>query len=99
MALLRSRLAALKPADCRADTIIEDPVLQHVIVDLIANGSGTQIYSTSFVQWSAREILRRAQPETLVMRVMSRCPEECFHKQSAHAEADIGVCRPGGVSL
>lgn len=70
--LLRSRLMQLTPADCHADTVTGDPVLQRFIVDLFANGSGTQIYTTSFVQWSAREILRRAQPETLGVRVTAR---------------------------
>jgi hypothetical protein len=78
--LLRSRLAALTPADFRANTITTDPVLQHFIVDLFANGSGTQIYSTSFIQWGAREILRRAQPETLVVRVTARVRQRSLNE-------------------
>jgi hypothetical protein len=84
--LLRSRLAALTPVDCRANTITNDPVLQHFIVDLFANGSGTQIYSTSFVQWSAREILRRAQPETLVVRVTARVRQRSLNEFFAGAQ-------------
>jgi len=84
--LLRSRLAALTPVDCRANTITNDLVLQHFIVDLFANGSGTQIYSTSFVQWSAREILRRAQPETLVVRVTARVRQRSLNEFFAGAQ-------------
>src|SRR5205085_7002323 len=35
-------------------------------------GSGTQIYSTTFAQWAAREALRRAQPLTLLVRFAPR---------------------------
>ena len=35
---------------------------------LFTEGSGTQIYSTTFVQWAARELLRRAQPATLILQ-------------------------------
>lgn len=42
-----------------------DPVLDQFSLTLLTEGSGTQIYSTTFVQWAAREALRRAQPLTL----------------------------------
>jgi len=39
---------------------------------LLTEGSGTQIFSTTFAQWAAREVLRRAQPLTLVVRFAPR---------------------------
>ena len=39
---------------------------------LLTEGSGTQIFSTSFTQWAARESLRRAQPLTLLVRFAPR---------------------------
>lgn len=42
-----------------------DRPLDHFALTLLTEGSGTQIYSTTFVQWAAREALRRAQPVTL----------------------------------
>jgi hypothetical protein len=42
-----------------------DATLDHFSLTLLTEGSGTQIYSTTFVQWAAREALRRAQPLTL----------------------------------
>jgi len=39
---------------------------------VLTEGSGTQIFSTTFAQWAAREALRRAQPLTLVVRFASR---------------------------
>ncbi len=37
-------------------------------VNVLTEGSGTQVFSTTFVQWSAREVLRRAEPLTLLLR-------------------------------
>jgi hypothetical protein len=42
-----------------------DGPLDRFSLTLLTEGSGTQIYSTTFVQWGAREALRRAQPITL----------------------------------
>ncbi|MEP6715266.1 MAG: hypothetical protein ABJC09_06810 [Terriglobia bacterium] len=70
--LLHRQLVAMQPEECGAQTLTPDPVLQHFMVDLFTQGSGTQIYSTTFVQWAAREILRRASPQTLVVRVAPR---------------------------
>ena len=41
-------------------------------VKLLTEGSGTQIFSTTFAQWTAREVLRRAQPHTLLVRFAPR---------------------------
>jgi hypothetical protein len=70
--LLHQQLAAMQPADCGAQAVSSDPVMQRFVTELFTLGSGTQIYSTSFVQWAGREILRRAQPDTLVVRTASR---------------------------
>jgi hypothetical protein len=39
---------------------------------VLTEGSGTQIFSTTFAQWTAREALRRAQPLTLLVRFAPR---------------------------
>ncbi len=52
-----------------------DPVLNRFQVSLLTEGSGTQIYSTTFVQWAAREVYRRAQPITLLARFQPRVRE------------------------
>jgi hypothetical protein len=46
----------------------KDEVLSRFKLSVLAEGSGTQIFSTTFVQWTAREALRRAQPCTLLLR-------------------------------
>jgi hypothetical protein len=69
---LRTLMAALRPSDLRLDKTIADPVLARFEMRLLTEGSGTQIFSTTFAQWAAREILRRAQPLTLVVRFAPR---------------------------
>jgi len=68
---LRTYLAELKPSDLGMDKA-GDPVLGRFQVKLLTEGSGTQIFSTTFAQWAAREALRRAQPLTLLVRFAPR---------------------------
>jgi len=68
---LRSNLARLSPGDLGLDKT-EDDVLGRFQLKLLTEGSGTQIFSTTFAQWTAREALRRAQPLTLVVRFAPR---------------------------
>jgi hypothetical protein len=49
-----------------------DDVLDRFRLSLLTEGSGTQIFSTTFAQWAAREALRRAQPLTLLVRFAPR---------------------------
>jgi len=67
---LRTNLARLKPSDLGMKG--GDPVLDRFQVKLLTEGSGTQIFSTTFAQWTAREALRRAQPLTLLVRFAPR---------------------------
>ena len=68
---LRSDLARLLPSDLGMDKT-GDAVLDRFQVKLLTEGSGTQIFSTTFAQWTAREALRRAQPLTLLVRFAPR---------------------------
>jgi hypothetical protein len=82
---LRTLLAQLRPADlgfgrgadrgAAADASAGkagDAVLDRFQVKLLTEGSGTQVFSTTFAQWAAREALRRAQPLTLLVRFAPR---------------------------
>ncbi len=40
-------------------------MLNRFQLSLLTEGSGTQVFATTFVQWAAREALRRAQPLTV----------------------------------
>lgn len=68
---LRTRLARMTPADLDVGKD-SDPVLSRFQMKLFTEGSGTQIYSTTFTQWTAREILRRAQALTVLIRFAPR---------------------------
>ena len=68
---LRTTLAQMRPSDLGLSNA-GDAVLDRFRVRLLTEGSGTQIYSTTFVQWAAREALRRAQPLTLLVRFAPR---------------------------
>ncbi len=68
---LRTTLAQLRPTDLGMSQA-GDAVLDRFRVKLLTEGSGTQIYSTTFTQWAAREALRRAQPLTLLVRFAPR---------------------------
>jgi hypothetical protein len=69
--MLRTIMAQLRPAELGMSKG-GDPVLDRFQIKLLTEGSGTQIYSTSFAQWAAREVLRRAQPLTLLVRFAPR---------------------------
>lgn len=68
---LRTLMARMKPQDLGLEKEA-DPVMSHFQLKVLTEGSGTQIFSTTFAQWSAREALRRAQPATLLVRFAPR---------------------------
>jgi len=67
---LRTMLARIGPEDFGVHG--GDPVLERFKISTLTEGSGTQIFSTTFVQWASREALRRAQPLTLLARFSPR---------------------------
>lgn len=71
----RSELMRLTPRDVGLLDSSATAVLDHFSVSVLSEGSGAQFFSTTFVQWAAREVLRRAQPVTLVARFAPRLTE------------------------
>lgn len=69
--MLRTLMAGWRAQDLGVKSS-SDPVLDRFQVRLLTEGSGTQIYSTTFAQWAAREALRRAEPLTLLVRFAPR---------------------------
>jgi hypothetical protein len=67
---LRTTMARMRPEELGLNS--GDAVLSRFQMKLLTEGSGTQIFSTSFTQWAAREALRRAQPLTLMVRFAPR---------------------------
>jgi hypothetical protein len=84
---LRSILAQLRPADLGIAPE-RDPVLERFQVSIVTEGSGTQIFSTTFAQWTTREALRRAQPLTLLVRFAPRQREKTMNELLSAGETE-----------
>jgi hypothetical protein len=91
---LRTELAQIAPAQLGMDRQ-GDPVLDRFQVKLFTEGSGTQIFSTTFAQWSTREALRRAEPLTLLVRYAPRQRQKPMNELLANAAAP-GELDPAG---
>jgi len=76
----RSALMQLTPEDVDLKGEGHERVLNYFKVAVLSEGSGTQFFSTTFVQWAAREVLRRAQPLTLVARFAPRLTERSMNE-------------------
>lgn len=70
--MLAARLRATPPSALGLDHVTEDPCKRAFFLSLLTEGSGTQLYSTSFVEAAAVGLLRRAQPQTLLARFAPR---------------------------
>jgi len=72
---LRTLMARMHPEDLgmtAAPGEASDPVMARFQLKVLTEASGTQIFATTFAQWTAREVLRRAQPLTLLVRFAPR---------------------------
>ena len=67
-----SYIAGLGPEDVDLRGTADDAPLRHFEVNLLTQGAGCQIFSTTFVQWATRECLHRAEPLTLFARFGTR---------------------------
>jgi hypothetical protein len=81
---LRQALLHLTPEQIGLGSI-EAPILRTFAMDIFTEGSGTQLYATTFVQWTIREALRRAQPQSLLAR---------FAPRSAATAIDLRIASP-----
>jgi hypothetical protein len=89
----RTMLAQIKPEEAGLHSG-GDEVLNRFQLSLLTEGSGTQVFATTFVQWAAREALRRAQPLTIVARFAPRQREnqmnELLAEHQRKPELDAG---------
>lgn len=91
----RSMLARIEPEGLGLSASGDVGLLNRFQVSLLTEGSGTQIYSTVFVQWAAREVLRRARPLTLLARFMPRQRERAMNELLSEAHGGA-VLDPAG---
>jgi hypothetical protein len=73
----------LQPEALNAQEIVSDRVLQRFYTELFTLSSGPQIFSTSFTQWAGRELMRRAQPRTVLLRYAPRQRHRAFNEMVA----------------
>jgi hypothetical protein len=83
---IRSLLAKMRPEDVGMSEA-GNPVLSRFELSLLTEASGTQIYSTTFVQWAVREALRRARPLTLLARFTPRQREHPMNELLTEASS------------
>ena len=93
---LRTHLARLQPADLGMDKA-GDPVLDRFQLKLLTEGSGTQIFATTFAQWSGREALRRAQPLSLMVRFAPRQRQKPMNELLSASESTADLDLAGSV--
>jgi hypothetical protein len=74
-----------------------DAVLDRFQVKLFTEGSGTQIFSTTFAQWTAREALRRAQPYTLLVRFAPRQRQKPMNELLSETEGQTELDLAGSL--
>ena len=93
---LRTLLAQMRPADLGMGKT-GDVVLDRFQVKLLTEGSGTQIFSTTFAQWAARETLRRAQPLTLLVRFAPRQRQQPMNELLSGVRPDADLDPAGSL--
>ncbi|MGH9547575.1 MAG: hypothetical protein ACRD23_20380 [Terriglobales bacterium] len=98
---LRTLLAQMRPADLGVEKAgvgnAGDAVLDRFQVKLLTEGSGTQIFSTTFAQWAAREALRRAQPLTLLVRFAPRQRQQPMNELLSGIRSDAELDPAGSL--
>ena len=72
-------------------------MLSHFATSLLTSGSGTQIFSTSFVQWATRELWRRAQPLTMLARFAPRQRQRQMNELLSGDERNVEMDAPGAL--
>jgi len=93
---LRTHLAQLAPADLGMDES-GDAVLNRFQIKLLTEGSGTQIFSTTFAQWTAREALRRAQSLTLLVRYAPRQRQKPMNELLSSSQGNVELDLAGSL--
>ncbi len=101
---LRTMLAQMTPEQLGLNGSGTSGLLNRFQISVLTEGSGTQLFSTTYVQWSAREVLRRAQPLTLIAHFGPRVREASMQElvsgvqhepvpdpQGALVDADMGA--------
>ena len=93
---LRTLLARMNPSDLDAGGS-GNAVLERFKLKLLTEGSGTQIFATTFAQWATREALRRAEPLTLLVRFAPRQRQRPMNELLSNAGRDPELDATGSL--
>jgi hypothetical protein len=89
---LRTLMARMKPEDIGLNSTANgnaDPIMARFQLKILTEASGTQIFATTFAQWTAREALRRAQPVTLLVRFAPRQKQKPMNEMIAATAPEL----------
>jgi len=76
----------------------QDEMMREFVLRLFTEGSGTQVFSTTFVQWTGREILRRARPQSLLLRFRLRQKERPMDELLGTDQSESGYDPIGSLA-
>jgi len=93
----RTRMASLSPSDFGLEHSGNAAVMDRFALSVLTEGSGTQIFSTTFAQWAAREALRRAQPLTLIVRFGPRQRLQPMNQMLSGKSSSLEFDLPGSL--
>lgn len=91
---LRNYIAHLQPEQLGLNG---DGILERFQMKLLTEGSGTQIYSTTFAQWTAREVLRRASALTLLVRFTPRQRQRPMNELLSNQQGEVELDPAGSL--
>ncbi len=91
---LRDHLMHLLPSELG---MADDSMLDRFQLKVLTEGSGTQIFSTTFTQWATREALRRAEPLTLLARFAPRQRQRPMNELLAGDEGALQLDPEGSL--
>jgi hypothetical protein len=95
---LLSLLHGLQPEEIGFDAAGRNgAILSRFATSLLTSGSGTQIFSTTFVQWATRELWRRAQPLTMLARFAPRQRQRQMNELLSGEEQTVEMDAPGSL--
>jgi hypothetical protein len=95
---LLSLLHGLQPEEIGFDAAGKNgAIVSHFATSLLTSGSGAQIFSTSFVQWTTRELWRRAQPLTILARFAPRQRQRPMNELLSGDEQTVEMDAPGSL--
>jgi hypothetical protein len=87
----------MRPDEIGLGRTSQSEVLARFQASLLTEGSGTQIFSTTFVQWTAHELWRRAQPLTILARFAPRQRQRPMNELLSGKEQNPELDAPGSL--